>query len=236
MLTDAKAGTLVKTSLVDFPTRVSAVMFFVGCNLRCPYCYNHAVVHGDIPQEELLSLADLEAFFQKRHKVLSGFVASGGEALLSPLLPRALEMAKDFGLATKLDTNGTLPEKLISLFENDETRPDYLAVDVKTSPKRYDSLLGQGYGEKILATLDFLKALDVDSYEIRTVLVPTMVDSREITEIGESVSKDANWFLAQFRAENCLNPQFNDLIPYDEAKLQSLADLAKTKVPNARLR
>lgn len=235
MLRD-KLGTLVKTSLVDFPSRVSAVMFFVGCNLRCPYCYNNAVVEGTIPHDELLSLTDLEVFFQKRHKVLSGFVASGGEALLSPNLPRVLSMAKSFGLATKLDTNGTFPEKLISLYEDGDTAPDYLAVDVKTAPSRYDNLLGNGCSKKILATLDFLKTMDVRNYEIRTVLVPTMVDESEISEIGEALPQNSNWFLSHFRAENCLDPKFNELLPYDEKKLQSLTALAKTKNPNAQLR
>lgn len=236
MLKNEKLGTLVKTSLVDFPSKVAAVMFFTGCNLRCPYCYNHAVVKCEIPQDELLSMEDLEFFFRKRQNVLGGFVASGGEALLNPHLPNVLRLAKSFGLATKLDTNGTFPEKLISLFANNETRPNYVALDVKTSLSRYDSVFGVGCEEKIRRTIDFLKTLNPTEYEFRTVLVPTLIDEKEITEIGKILPIQCNWFFSQFRAENCLNPQFNNLIPYDETKLKVLENLGKNLIPKAQIR
>ncbi|MDR1144335.1 MAG: radical SAM protein, partial [Spirochaetaceae bacterium] len=37
---------LRKTSTVDYPGRISAVLFFPGCNLRCPWCYNRELVLG----------------------------------------------------------------------------------------------------------------------------------------------------------------------------------------------
>ena len=42
----APAGSLVKTTLVDFPGRVASAFFLSGCNLRCPYCYNKQLVEN----------------------------------------------------------------------------------------------------------------------------------------------------------------------------------------------
>ena len=56
-LLDTPAGSLIKTTLVDFPGRVASTIFLEGCNLRCPYCYNTSLVLGtqkssDSPSKE----------------------------------------------------------------------------------------------------------------------------------------------------------------------------------------
>ncbi|WP_456470364.1 4Fe-4S cluster-binding domain-containing protein, partial [Caminibacter sp.] len=35
-----------KFSSLDFPGRLCAILWFSGCNMRCPYCYNKDVVFG----------------------------------------------------------------------------------------------------------------------------------------------------------------------------------------------
>jgi His-Xaa-Ser system radical SAM maturase HxsC len=34
----------LETSFVDWPGRMASVVFLPGCNFRCPYCHNHALV------------------------------------------------------------------------------------------------------------------------------------------------------------------------------------------------
>ncbi len=52
-------GGLQKTSVIDYPGKVSCVVFTVGCNFRCPYCHNPELI-GDQPCYPL----PLEHFFQ----------------------------------------------------------------------------------------------------------------------------------------------------------------------------
>ncbi|MBN1836187.1 MAG: 4Fe-4S cluster-binding domain-containing protein, partial [Spirochaetales bacterium] len=33
-----------KTSLIEYPGKLSTVLFVGGCNFRCPFCYNAALV------------------------------------------------------------------------------------------------------------------------------------------------------------------------------------------------
>lgn len=134
-------GSLIKTTLVDFPGRVAAAIFLRGCNLRCPYCYNVELV---LPQSTetpansgLCSLGELFSHLEKRRNVLTGLVVSGGEPLVNPLTPEIIKKAKSLGYKIKLDTNGTLPEKLEQLLNDDALRPDFVAMDIKTAPHRY---------------------------------------------------------------------------------------------------
>ena len=122
------AGVLVKTTCVDFPGRLAGSFFLKGCNIRCPYCYNIGLVLSDseIPAgtqtEPLNSVAELFAHLEKRQGILSGLVISGGEPLLNPYTPLIIRRAKELGYKIKIDTNGTLPEKLSALISK------YMAV------------------------------------------------------------------------------------------------------------
>ena len=64
---------------VDFPNALAATLYFPGCNLSCPYCYNQDVVSG----RPHLSLEDVDAELTKLDKTMMGnkvsVVLSGGE-------------------------------------------------------------------------------------------------------------------------------------------------------------
>ena len=144
-LLSKSAGVLIKTTLVDFPGKVAASYFLRGCNLRCPYCYNVELIKSDSVLKNLSaeknsdfkSPVEVLEHLYKRKNVLEGFVISGGEPLLNPATPLLIKEAKKMGYKIKLDTNGTLPLMLESLILNSDTRPDFIAVDIKTSPEKY---------------------------------------------------------------------------------------------------
>jgi pyruvate formate lyase activating enzyme len=113
---------LRKTTLVDYPGKVAAALFFPGCNLRCPWCHNRELVNREA--ENLVPLEAALSHLEKRRKLLGGVVLSGGEPLLFPGLGELIPLIKGLGLKVKLDTNGTLPQLLEKLLENEKTRPD----------------------------------------------------------------------------------------------------------------
>jgi pyruvate formate lyase activating enzyme len=133
---------LRKTSLVDYPGKIAAAIFFPGCNLRCPWCHNGDLVRGTagglIPLEEALG------FVEKRKRILGALVLSGGEPTLYPDLGGLIGRLKKTGLPVKLDTNGMRPCVLEELFRTEHTRPDYIAMDLKLAPSRYAELLPAG--------------------------------------------------------------------------------------------
>lgn len=257
---------LQKTTLVNYPRRVAAAVFLPGCNLRCPYCYNGELVCASVSEGPVRKASQsgandyvpIEAVYEhieKRKPVLQGLVISGGEALLSPVLPELILRARKAGLAVKLDTNGLLPDALSSLLQDQALCPDMIALDIKTSPARYRELgfcrpvsaspaIQPPAAQQLEAALKrtlmilqqkktFCRPIEI---EYRTVLVPPLVAAADIGAISEQLPADAAWFFASFLPGNCLNPAWNEIRPYTQAETETLIRLAQTKIPNSRLR
>lgn len=252
-----KLGVLIKTTLVDFPGIVASSFFFRGCNLLCPYCYNAGLVlnadekklngckEETFENDEFVSKDELFLHLEKRKNVIKGLVLSGGEALMSPLLCEILEFAKKLGLKTKLDTNGTLPEKLQKIIENPLTHPDFIAVDVKTSPEKYSKLCGEknnyatfeNLNQKLLESIKIISSNYLpENYEVRTVLVPRLVTENDIKNIAKILPKDATWKFQAFQAGNCISDEYNKIEPYTYEEMQELVALAKSYLSKADLR
>ena len=135
---------LRKSSFVDFPGCISSVFFFSGCNLRCPWCHNGDLLKA--PPEDLVDIEVCLAHIRKRRSVLGGVVLSGGEPCLYDGLDDLIAEIKKLSLSVKLDTNGMFPDVLNRLFGREETRPDYIALDLKLAPARYRGLLAGNSG------------------------------------------------------------------------------------------
>ena len=243
-------GILIKTTLVDFPENVACAFFLSGCNLKCPYCYNHELAQGIIPEENSVSEEELYKYLEKRKKVISGLVISGGEALLNQHLGKIITTAKSIGYKIKLDTNGTLPEKLEQLISDKSTKPDFIAMDVKTSPQKYyEKLLlwteKDGFhkktqqsvlSEKIIRSIKIVSEYPAENREFRTVLVPDLIQKEDIEEIARFLPTDSNWMFSQFLNENCLNPEFNKILPFTQEQAEEFVKIAQKRIPNAKLR
>lgn len=223
-----------------------------GCNLRCPYCYNTELVEARdaaifVPIHEIL------AHLKKRANVLSGFVISGGEPLCQPDLVRRLILeARALGYKIKLDTNGMFPDRLQKLLDDSAARPDYIALDVKTSPARYKELQAGGnapqaqnaaaslafetFSEKIIRSIKIISSLAADAREFRTVLYPPLVARAEIEEIAALLPADASWYFAKFQNNHCLCAAAENVAPYTDEEEAALVDLARSKISGAELR
>lgn len=252
------AGILVKTTCVDYPGLVAGAFFLKGCNIRCPYCYNIGLVLGSQEldrrndfnsrefEDSLSSVQDLFDLMEKRQGILKGIVISGGEPLLNPYTPLIIKKAKELAYKVKLDTNGTLPDELEVFLNESSLRPDFIAMDIKTSPSRYSEVLCPKFSKfyknadywksKIKRSADLISALPSENREFRTVLVPNLVQKSDIDEMASFLPKDASWQFAPFLNKNCLDSSYNDILPYSDEEIKSLVDYAKTFIPNAALR
>jgi len=235
---------LLQTTLVNYPGRVAAAVFLPGCNLRCPFCHNPDIALADAltgpdEQGDWVSLDAAYAHLERRRGVLGGVAISGGEPLLSPEVDALIRRAKSLGLAVKLDTNGTLPNRLAWLLADESLRPDMVALDIKTSPERYSELLPNGTGTKLgdnlIASIAALATSGVKA-EYRTVLVPGLVGESDLVAIAALMPADADWRLARFVSGHCLDPRWNGIAPYGPVETERLLSVAKSLVPSAELR
>ena len=132
-----RIGGLQKSSLIDYPGKVSSVIFCVGCNFDCPYCHNPELVTGCSACPADLSDEKIFDFLRQRVGFLDGVVISGGEPTLQKDLVDICTRVKALGYPVKMDTNGSRPKVLQRLIEEDLV--DYIAMDLKTGPLQYKS-------------------------------------------------------------------------------------------------
>ncbi|MDQ7031840.1 MAG: anaerobic ribonucleoside-triphosphate reductase activating protein [Desulfonauticus sp.] len=136
-------------SLIDWPGKVSAVLFFAGCNFACPTCHNFELAKGghNLPS---LSWIDVYKKLKDKKKWLDGVVLTGGEVTLLSYLSEMCGELKQLGYQVKIDSNGFLPEVIEDLVQRD--RVDLFAIDVKGPWDKYALLTGKNIEPKDIAT------------------------------------------------------------------------------------
>lgn len=223
-----KFGGIQKTSLIDFPDRVTTVLFTPGCNLRCPYCHNWKLVIN--PSGPFLSEEEALKILEERRKFVDAVAITGGEPTVHWDLPRFMQTLKEHGYAVKLDSNGILPGALKECLPH----VDYVAIDVKTSPDLYPKL-GAESADGLLKTIEMLKQGIVD-YEFRCTVVPGFVDGETVQRMGEIVEGARLFAFQQFVPGDTLDPTFNSVKPYPKEKFSCLADIMASYVDEVTLR
>ena len=201
---------LMKTTLLDFPGHVACTVFTGGCNFRCPFCHNSELLPGYAPQ--IMTEEEFFACLDKRHKTLEGVAITGGEPTLHKDLPDFVRRIKGmYGLAVKLDTNGTNFDMVDEMFC--EGMLDYVAVDIKAGPSGYSRLAGVPMTDEMMESIrnlrDFLigKYEDVPNfpYEFRTTVVGGLHTEADFEEIADFISGAQNYYLQCYKdSENVL--------------------------------
>lgn len=223
---------LRKTTLVDYPGKVAAALFFPGCTLRCPWCQNRELVipGGLTGRADLRTLKEALDHVLKRRSVLGGVVLSGGEPTAHACLGETIRRVKALGLPVKLDTNGMNPGALERLFCREETRPDYIALDLKLPPERYGELAPQSAPSENGADLEKSAALIRASgigHEFRSLAFPNRHLGPEEIPAMAALVDDAPWYFRAFRPGNCLDPAWDSLDPPGPEEAAVLARKAR---------
>lgn len=230
-----KLAGLQKTSVIDFPDQISAVVFTQGCNFYCPYCHNSQLIPMKSSAEEQLMPTDyFFKFLHQRKNLLDGVTITGGEPLLQPDLKEfILKIKEDYNLLIKLDTNGSRPAELKELIEADLI--DYLAVDIKFSWSNYQKLAPKTVISKIKESVKMIIDSDL-KYEFRTTVVPGLHDRDEIAEIAGQIKGAAQYFIQNFRPVNTLAPELKDSRSFAPSELSEFKLEAEKKLQKVQIR
>lgn len=213
-----KISGMIRSSMIDYPGKISCVLFTQGCNFYCPYCHNPDLVPMTSGTSELLGHDAVFAFLEKRAGMLDGVVITGGEPTLHKKLISFCKKVKKMGYSLKLDTNGSRPQVLRCLIE--EGLLDYIAMDIKTDPFGYAPIITDTYKpEDIIASIRIIMESTM-SYEFRTTCTRPFVDADIVAKIARAI-EGANLFALQaYNPNTVLNPEFfngkNDRVDLDE--------------------
>ncbi|KQC14029.1 MAG: hypothetical protein APR63_06415 [Desulfuromonas sp. SDB] len=219
-------GGLLKFSALDYPGHLSAVVFTQGCNWRCPFCHNPELIplncSNPISNEKIFN------FLKTRLGLLEGVCITGGEPTIQNGLIDFIQEVKQLGYKVKLDTNGSHQDAVEKIIY--QARPDMLAMDIKTSWSGYCKATGvklkQNFFDRFKQLVEFTEDNDVD-LELRTTVVPGLVDKEDIKKIGEWLGGTRKYVLQQFRPEVTYNPNFIGLSPYSSEQVKEMAKLAQ---------
>lgn len=226
---------LQKNSFIDFPGRISCVLFTSGCNFVCPYCHNADLARGRYP--ERIATADVTAFLKARRGLLEGVVITGGEPTLHKDLIDLCQTVQALGYPVKLDTNGSRPDLLRRLLE--ERLVDYIAMDVKAPMTAYAPFcrhprITDQLAESIRLIMDAAPA-----YEFRTTCAGPFADEAAIETIAATIQGAACYALQGFNPHAaCLDPDFTRRHPHPLTadRMQRLQRLAAPYVRRCILR
>ncbi len=200
-----KIGGLQKISLIDYPGRISAVVFTQGCNFRCPYCHNPELV-DPAQYGPTLPLEEVVSFLTKRRGKLDAVTITGGEPTLQPDLDRFLDGIKEMGYAVKIDTNGSNPDVLEKLIRG--RLVDYLAMDVKGPLQKYDRIAKVKVDTaNILRSIGLIAASGIE-HEFRTTVVRSQLDRKDLIATAELLKKARLYVLQTFVPSKTLSREF----------------------------
>ena len=224
-------GILRNPSMVDYPGRLSGVMFIAGCNFRCGFCHNAAELGG--PLRPGMPWSQLERACRRfRDNWVEAVTITGGEPTLHPGLPELIRRLRAWGFLVKLDTNGSRPDVLETVLPH----VDYAAMDVKCSLPRYADFVKFADGDKVRKSIGLIRSHAAD-YEFRTTVVPGVHDADEIRQVAELVAGSRRLALQAFVPRADLpDPTLRTMPRTAPETLRHLAEVVRPYVDEVILR
>jgi len=227
----------IKTSVIEYPGKIVSVAFVGGCNFRCPFCQNPDLV---LNSQSLPSISEKEVIehLLSRRKWLDGLAITGGEPMLEEGLPNFLSKIKKEGFLVEIETNGANPGMLRDLV--DRSLVDYLALDIKApleweKYKKVAGIIDEKLFEKVKESVKILSSSNVD-YELRTTVVPGLVDQEDVISIAERIKGARKYVLQQFVPKVTLDKQYGKIEPYSKAQLEEMKEKIADYVESCEIR
>ena len=222
----------LKFSMIDYPGKLSAVVFTQGCDFRCPYCHNPELVvikKGTISEKETID------FLKTRKGKLEGVVITGGEPTIQKDLKSFIRKTKKLGFKIKLDTNGSHSDILKNLIK--EKLVDYIAMDIKSPFEKFqmDKVQSSKFKVQIKKSIELIMNSKI-KYEFRTTIVKGDLNQKDIVEIAKSIKGARLYVLQKFKKSKHLNRQYKNAKTLSDREFQSIKKKIKKYVREVKIR
>ncbi len=200
-----------KVSFVDYPGKISTLLFVSGCNFWCEYCHNYQLKQK---LEHTITETEIINYLKERIGKIDAVVITGGEP---SLYKREI---KDFfsniktifpDMLTKFDTNGSDPE--VFSFLKDVT--DFVAMDFKSPDYKKFSNVELDIIKKSLHNIKVIK-----DYEIRITMYPDYIKKEDFDTIADLLQNSKKVVIQQY-----VKNFFNTVEPYDDEVLYEFENI-----------
>lgn len=227
-------GGFIPVSTVDYPDRISFVVFTQGCNFRCPYCHNAGLVKRSFPS---IDPKDILEKIKTHSKLIDSVVISGGEPLIQKDIIPFIEAIKELklGLKIKLDTNGYNANVLEDIIDLDLV--NYIAMDLKVPYEKYEKIVKVKIDiTKIYRSIGLLLGSSFPlEYEFRTTVLPEFTEE-DIHKLGSMVKNAEKYALQNFNNKNTLDEKWTAKTPHFKEILEQYKKILEKYVKNVELR
>lgn len=228
-----KIAQVQKSSLIEYPGKISAILFMQGCNFLCPYCHNPELVDPSLFTDPL-SEEEILAWLKKRRGLLDAVVITGGEPTLQPDLIPFIRRIKALGYLVKLDTNGSCPDVLSEALSQGLT--DYVAMDIKAALTRYPEVAMRDIDIRKIETSIRTIMSSTASYEFRTTLVADLLSIDDIIAIGELIKGAPKYILQKFTPSKHVDHTYISSESFTQEETNHLLEGLKSLVGQCTLR
>lgn len=189
-------GGVEKFSAVDFPGKLSAVVFMQGCPWKCPFCHNASI--REILSENEFSWQLFLEFLKSRVGKLDAVTFSGGEPLVQEGLFEAINDVKEMGFQIGLHTGGYRPKHLAKILP----LVDWVGLDIKAPfiSDHYKKIIGVDHLERVKQSLDLLIKSEID-FECRTTCDPRFLTVDDLSKISKELKSIGvkKYYLQKYR-------------------------------------
>lgn len=223
-------GGLQKTSLLDYPDKISAIVFTQGCNFRCGYCHNPELIV--LKEKPSYSIDGFFEFLETRKGKLDGVVITGGEPCLQKGLTDFIKRIKDMGYLVKLDTNGTMSQVL------QEVIPliDYIAMDIKAPLNKYYQITKSQINiNQIQKSINLIMGSQID-YEFRTTVIKSQLSYDDFDLIGQQIKGAKKYYLQKFVPSKILDKKLINEYSYTNEEFADIIAILHKNVDQIFLR
>jgi pyruvate formate lyase activating enzyme len=234
-------GDIVPTSTLDWPGKVSLVVFFRGCPFRCPYCSNALFIEQGEPSD----IGEVIGQIVRAKDFIDAVVVSGGEPFMQPTAFQEIaRAAKEFGLLVGAQTNGMYPDRIAAA--SDSGLLDAVLLDVKAPLElaAYSCAVGdrerRDIVEAVTKTIELCNRLRAEGklkyYEVRTTVFRGLTDRPEDVEaIVKAIRCDA-YVIQQGRPEIAMDESMKKLGAIPRNELIELAKYARCKTATEKVK
>ena len=233
-----KIGGFQKLSLVDYPGKISCIIFTIGCNFRCPFCYvPQLVLPEKIKNLKKVPVSEIFSFLERNKGLNEAVVITGGEPTIHQDLSSFIERIKKMDFLVALETNGTNSDMLEELIK--ERLVDYVEMDIKTALdfKKYRKITGgvltEDMFENVKKSIKILLNSEID-YEFRTTLVKEYHSVEDILEVCKTIKGAKVYYIQNLLTMNgFVGGKF--LTPFSKEEIEKIITEGK-KLTNIRFR
>lgn len=211
----------VPTSFVDWPGKISSVIFLAGCGFRCPACHNHKLVTDpdsldDYPLDEIFRQ------LKRRNHWIDGVTVTGGEPTVRANLPQLLRLLRECGARVKLDTNGANPGMLARLIESGLVDAVYMDVKAPLDARHYSRVAGVPVDPAVIRRS--IRILNGSGVEVafRTTVVPGLVEEPELKLIVKALGPVHRFIVQPFRSAETLDPHLRGATEFSLDRIEAM--------------